>query len=454
MNSFFKLKWALPTVALLGIGLAVAIVKLQPDVVHNPLAAKAVAVNVITVEEQQVRPIVVGFGNVSPDRSLEAKAEVSGRVTYVHPELKKGAILSKDTLVISIDDKDYQLALKQAQADLLSHQASLQEMQQTERNVELELKLANEKLAVRQRELERLERLQSSGSISQSKLDAERQNFLQQQQEVQRLENQINTLPSNIEVIRAKIAISEAKLAQSERNIERTQIRIPFTGRISQVWVEADHYVTTATPLFSAFSMEKMLVTAQFPVDQFGQLAASFDQNKLLSLADDDGPAMDELFKQLGLSAVVSVADSPFQGWHADVERLSDNLDPQSRTIGAVVSVSNSYTQMIPGQRPPLMEGMYMRVVLKAAPKQALVIPRFALHQQQVFKVSAENRLERLSLDDIQLQGELALIHAGLTPGDRIITSDVFPAIDGMLVEPKADETTRTRLIDWVEQTL
>lgn len=454
MASFFQQKWALPAIALLGLGLAIIIVNTRPDLEHHPQAAVVTSVAVITVEEHKVRPTITGFGSVAPDRSLDAKAEVSGRVTYVHPALKKGAILPADTLALTIDDTDYQLALRQAQADLLVQQANLTEMQQTVDNVALELTLAQEKLAVRERELRRLEKLQASGSVSQSNLDAERQRYLQQQQEVQKLENQSRTLPSNIDVVKARIAMSEAKLEQSQRNLDRTRIQMPFTGRVSHVAVEADQYITTGSPMFSAFSMEKMLVNAQFPMDQFAQLAAHFDREKLMTLGNKEGPAMDQLFVTMGLSAEVSLADSPFESWTATVERLSDNLDPQSRTIGVVVSVKDSYAKMIPGRRPPLMEGMYMRVVLKGAPKAALVIPRSALHQQHVFVATADDRLQRTPLEIAHLQGEIALLESGLNAGDRVVVSDPFPALDGMPLTPELNDTAQQQLSAWVAETL
>ncbi len=60
-----------------------------------------------------------------------------GRVTYVHPELKRGAILSKETVLLRIDDRDYRLALTQAEADMLANQASVKEMELTIENNKL-----------------------------------------------------------------------------------------------------------------------------------------------------------------------------------------------------------------------------------------------------------------------------------------------------------------------------
>ncbi|TQV88726.1 efflux RND transporter periplasmic adaptor subunit [Aliikangiella coralliicola] len=450
-KQFLEKKIALPVIIIVGILLTVAIIKLQPAMEHNPQARPSIPVNFVTVHQHSLRPAIVGFGTVEPDVSLQAKAEVTGRVTFIHPELKKGTIIPKDTLVLKIDDKDYLLALKQAEADLLSNQASLKEMELTVENTKLDLKLAVEKLKVRNKELTRLERLRKSGSISQSKLDAERQNKLQQQQEVQQLENQLTTLPSDIEVLKAKIDISKAKVEQSQRDLARTEIRLPFNGRISKVDAELDQYAATGSLLFEASGLDKVTINAQFPINQFRQIAQGFDREKINFSDPASIPRMSELFASLGMSAKVYIAGSQFEGWEAKVERISDNLDPQSRTLGVVVSVSDSYKNINPATKPPLLEGNYMQVNLFGAANQFLVAPRYALHENQVYRINSDNTLQRVDVSNVQLQGELALFKNTLTAGDKIITSDVFPAVNGMKVTPVEDSKAQQSLTELVE---
>ncbi|WDE06546.1 hypothetical protein SG34_006410 [Thalassomonas viridans] len=454
VKDFLKTKFALPAIIAAGILLMVLIVKLQPQMKHDPQARPSVSVNTVTVNEHTIRPAITGFGTVEPDLTLQAKAEVSGRITYIHPELKTGEILAKDTLLLRIDDRDYRLNLKQAEADLLSSQASLKEMELTVENNKLDLKLANEKLKVRKKELARLEKLRKSGAVSLSTLDAERQNMLQQQQEVQQLKNTQITLPSDIEVLKAKIEISKAQLEQSKRDLARTEIRLPFHGRISAVSAEQDQFVSTNTLLFEAYGINKMIVNAQFSLQQFGQLAAGFDRAKLKYENILSGQTMSELFASLGLSATIYTAGNKSLSWEAKVERLSGNLDSKTRTLGVTVSVEGVYEKIDPGVKPPLLAGNYMQVDLHGAQKKFVAAPRFSLHQGQIYRVSESNTLERLNLDKVQLQGELALFTDTLKPGDRIVTSDIFPAVQGMNLSPVADKALQQQLDTWVRKAL
>ncbi len=138
---------------------------------------------------------------------------------------------------------------------------------------------------------------------------------------------------------------------------------------------------------------------------------------------------MGALLNSLGLTATVELVGSNSGNWQAKVERFSNDIDPQGRTIGVTVSVFGSYRNVKPGVRPPLLEGMYTRVHLKGSATNYIALPRYALHKKQVFTVSEQSTLQRIDLTNIQLQGDLALVKNGISPSVQIITSDVFPAI-------------------------
>lgn len=450
-QQFLKSRIALPAIIVGGILLTLLIILVQPEMEHNPQQRPAIPVSVIEVKQQSIRPAIVGFGSVEPDVDLEAKSEVSGRIIYIHPELKKGSILSKGTLLLKVDDKDYRLALTQAEADLLANEAAVKEIDLTIENNKLELKLANEKLKVRQKELNRLSKLKKTGAVSQSKLDAEQQNYLQQKQEVQQQLNRQTTLPSDREVLIAKVEIAKAKLERSKRDLERTELVLSFNGRVSNVYTELDQYVGIGNKLYDISGLDKIVVNAQFPFDQFKQFSANFDPSKINFNDGNNLPSMGDLLSSLGLTATIELPGNSDAYWEAKVERFSDAVDPKSRTIGITVSVSDSYQNLQPGVRPPLLEGMYIKVQVKGAPADYLALPRFALHKNQVFKVAEGSVLQRVDLKNIHLQGNLALVKNGIYSGDQIITSDVFPAVNGMLLSTSHDDESHGLMTKWVE---
>ena len=443
-------KLALPSIAIAGVILAVVIVKLKPEMTHNPKARPSVPASFIEVSRKTIKPEIIGFGTIKPDLNLQATAEVSGRVTYKHPDLKKGEIFTKDTLLVKIDDKDYLLQLRQAEADVLANKANLKEMELNIENNVLELKLAQEKLKVRKKEFSRLEKLRKSGSVSQSKLDAEKQNLLQQQQEVQQQRNKQTTLPSDLEVVKAQLAIAESKLEKSQRDLVRTEIRIPFDGRISQVNADADQYVAKGSILFNASGLDKVVVHAQFPIDQFRQFAQNFPKEKIEIGNKENFSNMTNMLADFGLTATIQESSGNLPARVAKVERFSDDLDPQSRTIGVTVSVDGNYRNIEPGKKPPLLEGMYIKVRLMGPESDYTVIPRFAIHGQQVYLIGEGDKLERRNIKHFQVSGNLALFNSEINPGERLVTSDIFPVVNGMSISPIIDNSVNAQLAVWL----
>jgi multidrug efflux pump subunit AcrA (membrane-fusion protein) len=380
---------------------------------------------------------------------------VSGKVLYLHPNLQTGSMIPANTEVLRIEDLDYQLALKQAEANLVASQANLKEIELTLRDTRTNLTLAQKKLDLAKNELARINMLKSKGSVSQSNVDAQSTVVLQLQQEVQNLENQLATLPSKQDVQVAQVQISEASVTTQLNNLERTRLKLPFNARINSVEVEEGQFVTTGTALFSAQNIDKVKINAQFSLSDFRILAKGFDANRSLIQEAFSNSEDKDVFQRLGLQAKVQLAGQNLLAtsveWQGDVERITGTLDPSSRTLGVTISVVNPYENVIPGVRPPLLSGMYTRITLTGTARPYYVLPRDSLHQNELFLSDANNTLQRVDVKEPLLQGEMVLLESGLSPDNKLITSDLFPAVQGMALAPVLDTARQNALADWVE---
>ncbi len=65
--------------------------------------------------------------------------------------------------------------------------------------------------------------------------------------------------------------------------------------------------------------------------------------------------------------------------------------------------------------------------------------------------VTVENRLERRGVDVAFLQTNFASIKTGLKAGERVVISDLIPAVEGMLLDPVMDDAAARALIDEAE---
>lgn len=450
-REIFKKPWILLICVMAGVLGALLVVKLQPPMPHQQEASYITPVNVIEVQNYAIAPTIIGYGVVEPDILFEAKSEISGKVVFVHPQLRDGAILAKDTVVIRIEPDDYQLFLQQAQADVAANEARIREIDVQIQNYRGDLKLAQNKLALMQKDLERTKSLLEKNLVSQSSVEAQEINVLQLKQEVQNLQSQLRTLPEQKRSLEAQLANTQAAEKGRQRDLDKAMIRLPFNARISELAVEENQYVGQGTLLFGAQTTDKILINAQFPLEEFKVLAKGFKQNQAQIVAAFRSGFSTDLFELLGLTASVSLADDDTQSWNAKVERISSTLDPATRTLGVVVSVDKPYEQMLPGVKPPLMDGMYTKVTLRGKVRQFYAVPRDALHQDELFFADAENRLVRRKMPEAQLQGNLALFETGLQNGERLVVSDVFPAIPSMLLKPINDIELQAQVKLWAE---
>lgn len=402
-------------------------------------------VRAIIAPETEVVPRALGYGTVEPAQEWQAVAEVSGRIVEVHPDLEKGAILDAGEVLFRIDPEEYGLAETRGNADVANIRAQLAGLDQQEENLRRLLAVERENLALAQAEFERKRSLAESGTIAQSELDAESQTVLAQRNSVQNYQSELDLIPAQREQLEAQLASAEAGLAGATLDLERTTVVAPFACRISEVSAELMEYASMGQVLAKASGVGVMEVEAQVPLAAF---------SRLLSLDNDRGgdggggtepPAaisMDALRQALGISAQVRFSQGGEDAvWDARFSRISDEVDPATRTIGVFVTVDNAAPGSGAGDRPPLIRNMYCAVELSGPSKNsAVVVPRSAVHEGVVYVASDENRLEIRQVQTGLVQGDLVTLVSGVEPGERVVVTDVVPAIEGQLLDVVMDD--------------
>ena len=436
-------KWVSLLPIVVGVAALMRLKKNSLPPVQEEKQEPAALVRVIDVPLLTVIPKAKGHGTVRPSRSWEAVAQIKGKIVHKHPQLQKGAILEAGTLILKIDPADYELAIAQTEADIQATTAQLDELQAKATNTQASLKIEQAALGLNQKELERKRALVGKGGISRSDLESQERSLLSQQQSVQTQVNTLNLFPSQKALLEAQLARHNATLATAQRNLAHTEIRLPFTSRIAEINAEQDQYVREGGVLAIADDLDKAEIEVQIPMNQMSNLLTSTRTIDILNL----DPA--EARQAIGLTAEATLKENGVAAtWEARFARLSDTLDPKTRTVGVIVEVDKPYANVIPGKRPPLVKGLFVQVVISGTPQpQRLVIPRSALHENHIYVVNNEQRLEIREVQPSLLQAEYATIQNGLKSGEQVIVSDLIPAVEGMLLKPVKDTTSQERLV-------
>lgn len=414
-----------PVVAL-GVITLIIVTKLRPSAEIKPPEDRSKMVNVQVLEPESIAPQVIGFGKIKPKFEWKAIAEVSGKVVYRHPELNKGNILLAGTEVLRIDPLDYELKLAQAEADLGSSQTQLAKVDLEEKNIRNTLKIEKNRLAISKKELSRKVNLQKKGLTSQSDLDQQNQSYLAQQKVVQDIQNQILLLPDERKVAAAMVKVNQAKLKEAQRSLEKTSIILPTDVRISEVDIEADQVVNLQQTMFIAHGIKTMEMEAQVSIHDMQTLAQSF---RVFQPNEQGMPNIDSL----PLQAIVQLSSGRFNAqWQAQVERISETVDPNQATVGVILEIEQDYKMLKPNSLPPLVNGMFVKALIEGEASLQWVIPESALHGDKIYLLNENSQLIILPVKIDFRRDNQVVISGDLNQGDLLILNDLLPAINGM----------------------
>ena len=414
-----------PVVAL-GVITLIIVTKLRPSAEIKPPEDRSKMVNVQVLEPESIAPQVIGFGKIKPKFEWKAIAEVSGKVVYRHPELNKGNILLAGTEVLRIDPLDYELKLAQAEADLGSSQTQLAKVDLEEKNIRNTLKIEKNRLAISKKELSRKVNLQKKGLTSQSDLDQQNQSYLAQQKVVQDIQNQILLLPDERKVAAAMVKVNQAKLKEAQRSLEKTSIILPTDVRISEVDIEADQVVNLQQTMFIAHGIKTMEMEAQVSIHDMQTLAQSF---RVFQSNEQGMPNIDSL----PLQAIVQLSSGRFNAqWQAQVERISETVDPNQATVGVILEIEQDYKMLKPNSLPPLVNGMFVKALIEGEASLQWVIPESALHGDKIYLLNENSQLIILPVKIDFRRDNQVVISGDLNQGDLLILNDLLPAINGM----------------------
>jgi len=435
MKNILQRAVILPLIVLIALALVIFKVKSKPPMAHEELQFPVKTVEVITARKIPFRARSTAYGNVEPAVLMQAKAEVAGKISYIHPLLKQGGNLAQGTVALRIDPTTFEFSLDQSKAVLAASQSALVQLEVEEKSTRGSLEIAKKNLQVGQNELDRLLSVWEKKLISRSVVDAEQQKVLQLRQQVEDLNGKLNGFASRKAATQAQIRQSESQLAQSQDTLGRTEVRVPFDARIGKVLVEKDEFTAIGNILFEASGVQAVEINAQIPTRQFRPLLMG-NNDKALSLQSAD--ALQSALLQMRLEVRVSLVG--FEGgtatWKGELLRIGESIDPTRDTLGVVVAVNNPYEGVIPGKRPPLLKGMYTAVELYAPAREMLVLPRKAIHQGRVYIARANNELEIREVSILHKQGRLAVLEGGVEEGEKVIITDVIPVINGLPLKP------------------
>lgn len=377
-----KLKILLPIIVLI-IGMlgAFALVKSREVIQPKPTEVPPPLVRVKSVQPTDFQLIIPAHGTVAPRTQTTLVSQVAGQIIEVSPAFANGGFFEKGDVLLTIDPRDYAVAVAQAHVQVAQ--------------AKLRLAREEEEAAIARDEWKRL------GNGDPTDL------VLRKPQ---------------IDEARATIAAAEGALMRANLNLERTQIRAPYPGRVRTKNADVGQFVNPGSPLGQIYAIDYAEVRLPVSDDQLAylDLPLSFRNNP----HHNSGP-------DVRFHATYAGREHTYMG---RIVRIEGEIDARSGMIALVGRVDNPYRQR--GRNtPPLAVGMFVTAeILGHRAENVVVIPRAALREKNRVLVVTGNRLYYRTINILRADAEKVVVKSGLKSGEQLCLSSLDTVVDGMRV--------------------
>jgi RND family efflux transporter MFP subunit len=383
---------------------------------------------------REVPVSIAGYGEVRPVNEVHIAAEISGRVEQVHPRLEVGEIIAAGDLLFAVDDRDYRAAVDEARAGAAQLQSSISRLRKQQA-------LDRERLATLERsrdlaraEYDRLRVLYEQHSVgTRSAVDGAERAFNAAADQADQMAQAVALYPLQIREAESRLAAARAGLTRASANLARCRVTAPFNGRVKQVAMEADQFVSPGQRVVTL--ADDSLLEIHVPLD-------SRDGREWLLFEAPRSGGETAWFNKLQ-PVPVKIRWTEDRGDHVWQGRLHRvvQFDPDTRTLTVAVRIAAAAAVGGTPDALPLVDGMFCRVKIPGRVMTNVVpVPRWAVSMENTVYVARENRLKTVPVTVVRTEDNEAFIAEGLAEGDLIITTRLVDPLENSLLDITAGE--------------
>jgi membrane fusion protein (multidrug efflux system) len=309
-------------------------------------------------------PVITG--SVQPERRADLRAEVSAVVLQALRE--NGESVKRGDLLVRLDDTAIRDSLTSADA---AARASAQAFDQAER------------------QLQRLKTLRGSGMASMQQLE----------------DAEIRRNNAQSDVVAAK-----ARAVQARQQLQRTEVRAPFDGVISERKVSAGDTAQVGKELLKVIDLTSMRFEGFVSADKISSV-------------------------KVGQPVRFRVNGYNQQEFSGMVKRVDPAANPTTRQVEVLVGFGDS--------RQPRVSGLYAEGRIEAAIGRTLMIPDAALvrNGDKAYAWRMKDgalKKTRLDIGERDPRRGDFVVRSGLADGDKVVRNPISTLKDGQKVETAA----------------
>ncbi len=367
----------------------------------------------------RANPVVFGsyqslahlYGRVeSPSRS-ELSAAIAAEVNVV--KVREGQTVSKGQLLLELDRRDLLLVLNQRQAELkeleagmlieiIKHKADLEAFEDEQALLDLA-----------RRNLARAQKLARTKAGSEVGVDDALQAIRSRSLTLSQRRRMIENHDPSVAQLKANISRAQALKERVEYDIERTMVRAPFDGRVTNVKVSRGERVRVGDPMVELFDTGKLEVRAQIPEKFLTAIRSGLQRN-------DD------------IKGILKLEDVSYS---MALDRLAGSIRQGQGGLDGFFRFSSADAPMLEVGRVATLQ------LSLPAVDEIVSLPVASLYGSHTVYRIVEGRLRGAEVEYIGehlfngTDNHVLLKSDVLRSGDMVVTSQIPAAVDGLKVQ-------------------
>jgi len=380
----------------------------KPEPVKLQLQEKVWQVAVIVAEKQSLAPGITLYGRVESPELLQAAAPGAGIVDSV--AVRVGATVTKGQTLVSLDQRDFDSLLLQAEAELSDIESQAEELKIRYRLNQDSLKTEQDLLKLAEEEVERMQQLKNQNLGSDSALNQARSELGRQQLSLRNRQLEVESFPAKLKMLEAQQIKFGARFKDAQLLIERSQVIAPFDGIISSVPVSIGDRVAIGETLVTLYPVDSLEIRAHIPATYISSIQdADRRGTSLTAKLEINRQSLEFRLKRLAGEAEATGIDAYFH-----TGELSPDLRP-----GALLALNLSL---------PVRDDV-------------VAIPFQAIYGNSRIYLMQDGRLQGLDVETVgqyyRTDGQTSLLVTSptLRNGDKIVVTHLPNAVTGLKVK-------------------
>lgn len=391
----------------------------KPEPVEREEFERSFTVSVIDFELGTYTPSVTAYGEIVAAQTLNIRAPAAGDVIFVADNLRAGGLLNAGQVLIKVDPFDYELSLSDAKTASADAKSSHSEAEEQLRIQRLNVDYAQNSLELGQADLTRAQALFDRGSLTSQQLEARELVVSQRDQSLRQAQSNIVLQEAAVNRRATAIETAERSVERAKRALAETTITTPYDAVVVSSNVVVGATFGQGEAVASVYQANALEVRFTLSENQYGQLLSSGIIDRQVEVVWDIEP------ESIRVSGVIS--------------RIGAQANAAQGGVELYATLENSPAGTI---RP----GTFVSVNLAGISFENTVsIPETALYADGHIYIVKDHRMKSVQANILARDGGNVIITASFDPSDRIITTRLAQAGDGVLVAIEGEEPVGRR---------